>query len=83
MGLKTWGHNLRHHSKSRSTESDLQQVIQEESTSSQTVKFIHEQKDNIELWDLLEPYSEDWSDAYALCWSSTEEWNESTVNSFE
>lgn len=49
MGLKTWGHNLRHHSKSRSTESDLQQVIQEESTSSQTVKFIHEQKDNIEL----------------------------------
>lgn len=47
------------------------------------VKFIHELRDNIVLWDLLEPYSEDWRDAYALCWSSTEEWNSSSVNSFE
>lgn len=83
MELKSWGHSLRQHSNNWSTESDLQQAVQKESTSSQMVKFIHELRDNIVLWDLFEPYSEDWSDAYALCWSSTEEWNSSSVNSFE
>lgn len=47
------------------------------------LKLIHEQRDNIELWDLLKSDSENWSDAYAFCWSSTEEWNASSVNGFE
>lgn len=35
------------------------------------VKFINELRNNIVFWELFEPYSEDWSDAYALHWSFT------------
>lgn len=83
MELESQGHSLRQHSNNWSTESDLQQAVQTESTSSQMVTFIHELRDNIAFWDLFEPYSKDRSDAYVLCWSSTEEWNSSSVNSFE